>query len=132
MQAQEGHDSVSERGATQDYASGLSASRGSEDRWLSVYEVAAMTLQHPDSVRRWIAEGVLPAEDRGRLGVRVREQEVQRFLREHIHTEGRNPADHGLSSNVIDILAPAGDPSEQARAGAGWPFNHRLPAADSA
>lgn len=116
---------VSERGARQDYASGLSASRGPEDRWLSVYEVAAMTLQHPDTVRRWIAEGTLAAEDRGRLGYRVRESEVERFLRDHIRTDGRNPADHGLSSNVIDILALAGEPSEQAKAGAGWPFNRR-------
>jgi hypothetical protein len=120
---------VSDQGATQDYASGLSASRGPDDRWLSVYEVAAMTLQHPDSVRRWITDGAITGEDRGRLGLRVRESEAQRFLREHIHSEGRNPADHGLSSNVIDILAPAGEPSEQARAGAGWPFNRRMRAA---
>jgi hypothetical protein len=116
---------VSDRGATRDYASGLSASRGPEDRWLSVYEVAAMTLQHPDSVRRWIAEGVVQAEDRGRLGHRIRDSEVQRFLRDNIRTEGRNPADHGLSSNVVDILPPAGEPSERAKAGAGWPFNRR-------
>lgn len=116
---------MSERGATRDFASGLSASRGPEDRWLSVYEVGAMTLQHPDSVRRWIAAGTIAAEDRGRLGNRIRESEVERFLRDHIRDQGRNPADHGLNSNVVDILAPPGEPSEREKAGAGWPFNHR-------
>jgi excisionase family DNA binding protein len=90
-----------------------------------VYEVAAMTLQHPDTVRRWIATGAIQAEDRGRLGYRIRESEVERFLRDHIREQGRNPADHGLNSNVVEILAPPSEPAEWKKAGAGWPFNRR-------
>jgi excisionase family DNA binding protein len=116
---------VSERGSIRDYASGLRADRGPDDRWLSVYEAAAMTLQHPDTVRRWIAAGLLSGEDRGRLGYRIRESEVERFLRDAIKTEGRNPADKGLSSNLVNVMQAAAAPSERARAGAGWPFNHR-------
>ena len=116
---------MSERGAIRDYASGLRADRGPEDRWLSVYEVAAMTLQHPDTVRRWIADGLITGEDRGRLGYRVRESVVEDFLQHVIRREGRNPADKGLSSNLVDPLRPADVPNERQQAGAGWPFNHR-------
>ena len=116
---------MSERGAIRDYASGLEADRGPEDRWLSVYEVAAMTLQHPDTVRRWVAEGLVRGEDRGRLGYRIAESEVERFLRDNYRSEGRNAANHGLSSNVVDVVQPGAAPPERTKAGAGWPFNHR-------
>ena len=116
---------MSDRGSIRDFASGLRADRGPEDRWLSVYEVGAMTLQHPDTVRRWIADGMLTAHDRGRLGVRIRESEVERFVNDNFRTSGRNPADKGLSSNLVDVLQPADAPTERAKAGAGWPFNHR-------
>ena len=116
---------MSERGLIRDYASGLRADRGPDDRWLSVYEAAAMTLQHPDTVRRWIADGLISAENRDRLGYRIRESEVERFLRDVIKTEGRNPANKGLSSNLVEVLQPSAAPSERAQAGAGWPFNHR-------
>ena len=114
---------MSDQGATRDYASGLAAQPGRNDRWLSVYEVGAMTLQHPDSVRRWISEGRLPAEHSGRLGWRVRESDVERLLHETIRVEGRNVGDHALSSNVVPVRPDV--PSETARAGAGWPFNRR-------
>lgn len=116
---------MSERGGIRDFASGLRADRGPEDRWLSVYEVAAMTLQHPDTVRRWLAEGRITGEDRGRLGYRTRESEVERMLHDDFQVEGRHPADHALSSNLLDVIQPADAPNERTRAGAGWPFNHR-------
>lgn len=122
---------MSERGAVQDYASGLQADRGPEDRWLTVYEVAAMTLQHPDTVRRWIAQGLLKGEDRGPLGYRVRESEVERFLHDFIAVEGRNPADKALSSNLLDTTR-ANKPEEYEVAGAGWPFFGRRRGADGA
>ena len=116
---------MSERGAIRDYASGLRADRGPEDRWLSVYEVGAMTLQAPDTVRRWLAGGLMAGEDRGRLGYRIRESEVERFLRDNFIYAGRNAADKALSSNVVDHIQPADAPNEREKAGAGWPFNHR-------
>ena len=116
---------MSERGTIRDFASGLRASRGPEDRWLSIYEVAAMTLQHPGTVRRWIADGLVPAEDRGRLGYRIRESDVEAFVQNNFRTEGHNAANHALSSNVVDVLQPAAAPTERAKAGAGWPFNLR-------
>ncbi len=112
---------MSERGAVQDYASGLQADRSPEDRWLTVYEVAAMTLQHPDTVRRWVAEGLLKGEDRGPLGYRIRESEVERFLHDYVLVEGRSPADKALRSNLLDAV-PANAPDEYEVAGAGWPF----------
>lgn len=116
---------MSEQGAIRDYASGLRADRGPDDRWLSVYEVAAMTLQHPETVRRWLAAGLIAGEDRGRLGHRIRERDVERFVQSNFRVEGRNAADHALSSNVVDVLQPADAPNERQKAGAGWPFNHR-------
>jgi hypothetical protein len=113
---------VSERGSIQDYASGLRASRGPEDRWLSIYEVAAMTLQNPETVRRWVRDGLVRSENRGRLGVRIPESEVELFVQNAIRLEGRNPADHGLSSNLIDAIQTDA-PSERRAAGAGWPFH---------
>jgi hypothetical protein len=112
---------LSERGAVQDYASGLQADRGPEDRWLTIYEVAAMTLQYPDTVRRWIAQGLLNGEDRGPLGYRIRESEVERFLHDYVLVEGRNPADKALSSNLLDAVQ-ANESEEYEVAGAGWPF----------
>lgn len=111
---------MSERGAIQDYASGLRASRAPEDRWLTIYEAAAMTLQHPDTVRRWVAEGLVHYEDRGRRGVRIPESEVERLVHRHFVDEGRNPADKALSSELLprgrteSLAGPATD--------AGWPF----------
>jgi excisionase family DNA binding protein len=117
---------VSEQGEQRDYASGLRASRDGEERWLSVYEAAAMVLQHPDTVRRWITDGLIRAEDRGRLGLRIPEGEVQRYLTTNFQSDKRNPADHALSSNVINSIPTLNQPRERDIAGAGWPFNHRV------
>jgi excisionase family DNA binding protein len=117
---------VSEQGEQRDYASGLRAGRDGSERWLSVYEVAAMVLQHPDTVRRWIADGLIHAEDRGRLGLRIPEGEVQRYLAGNFMSDKRNPANHALSSNVVNAIATTNQPRERDIAGAGWPFNHRV------
>jgi excisionase family DNA binding protein len=117
---------VSDQGEQRDYASGLRAHRDGSERWLSVYEAAAMVLQHPDTVRRWIADGLIHAEHRGRLGLRIPEGEVQRYLATNFQTDKRNPANHALSSNVINSVATLNQPRERDIAGAGWPFNHRV------
>ena len=117
---------MSEQGEIRDYSSGLRASRSGDDRWLSVYEVAAMTLQHPDTVRRWIAAGLVRAEERGRLGWRIAEGEVERYMSENFVTDKRNPADHALSSNVINFVPVQNQPLERDLKGAGWPFNQRV------
>jgi hypothetical protein len=117
---------VSEQGEQRDYASGLGAGRDGSERWLSVYEAAAMVLQHPDTVRRWITDGLIHAEDRGRLGLRVPEGEVQRYLASNFMSDKRNPANHALSSNVVNAISTMNQPQERDIAGAGWPFNHRV------
>jgi len=117
---------VSEQGEQRDYASGMRATRSGEERWLSVYEAAAMVLQHPDTVRRWITDGLVSAEDRGRLGLRIPEHEVQRYLATNFQGDKRNPADHALSSNVINTVPVVNQPREREIAGAGWPFNKRV------
>lgn len=114
---------MSERGSIQDYASGLRASRGPDDRWLSIYEAAAMTLQHPDTVRRWVAEGLVRWEDRGRLGIRIPESEVERLVHRHFIDEGRNPADKGLSSVLLGGTRTGAPPVRAADVG--WPFLDR-------
>ncbi|MGD9895434.1 MAG: helix-turn-helix domain-containing protein, partial [Dehalococcoidia bacterium] len=101
---------MSEQGEQRDYASGLRAGRDGSERWLSVYEVAAMVLQHPDTVRRWIADGLIEAEDRGRLGLRIPEGEVQRYLAGNFISDKRNPANHALSSNVVNASATTNQP----------------------
>lgn len=117
---------VSEQGEQRDYASGLRTGEGEPERWLSVYEAAAMVLQHPDTVRRWIADGLVSAEDRGRLGLRIAEREVRRYLTSNFSADKRNPADHALSSNVINTTPVLNQPLEREIAGAGWPFNRRV------
>lgn len=117
---------MSDQGHVQDYASGLRAGRDTEERWLSVYEVAAMVLQHPDTVRRWIVDGLVRAEQRGRLGLRIPESEVERYLTTNFLTDKRNPANHALSSNLVNSVPTLNQPSEREIAGAGWPFNRRV------
>lgn len=117
---------MSEQGEQRDYASGLRGRQDGGERWLSVYEAAAMVLQHPDTVRRWIADGLIQSEDRGRLGMRIPESEVQRYLASNFKLDKRNPANHALSSNVVNAVATLNQPREREIAGAGWPFNHRV------
>jgi excisionase family DNA binding protein len=53
-----------------------------DDRLLTVTEVAAMLRANPETVRRWLREGVLAGFRPGgkRLGYRIRASEVERFL----------------------------------------------------
>jgi hypothetical protein len=98
-------------------------SPASED-WLTAYEVAGLLLARPDTVRGWIRDGVLEAEDRGRLGLRVRRDIAERFVTEHLRSEGFRSADHSFSSGVGERVLTATAIPEQAvdRQGAGWPF----------
>jgi excisionase family DNA binding protein len=102
---------------------GVGDPEGSGD-WLTVYEVAGRLLARPDSVRAWIRDGRLPADDRGRLGYRVARQAVDEFIKGHLRSEGFNAADHSFSSGVgEDVLSATAIPEQSVeRQGAGWPF----------
>lgn len=100
------------------------AARGQGDGWLTVYEVAGRLLARPDTVKAWIREGLLPTEDRGRLGYRIPERAVDEFIVHHLRAEGFRSADHSFSSGVGEQVLTATAVPEQAveRQGAGWPF----------
>jgi excisionase family DNA binding protein len=53
-----------------------------DDRLLTVPEVAEIVRANPETIRRWLREGVLAGFRPGgkRLGYRIRESEVRRFL----------------------------------------------------
>jgi hypothetical protein len=97
---------------------------GDGEAWLSIYEVAGRMLARPDTVKAWIRDGLLPAENRGRLGLRVPEAAVSAFLANHLRAEGFRSADHSFSSGVGETVLTATEIPEQAveRQGAGWPF----------
>jgi excisionase family DNA binding protein len=65
-----------------------------DDRLLTVNEVAEILRANPETVRRWLREGVLIGFRPGgkRLGYRVRESELRRFLDEGKAAAGPNPA----------------------------------------
>ena len=94
------------------------------EKWLSVYEVAGQFLARPDTVRNWVRDGMLPAEDRGRLGLRISKSAVDAFIARHFQSEGFRSADHSLSSSSAPEALSATEAPEQAlvRQGAGWPF----------
>lgn len=117
---------VPEQDAGRDDGAGTRAGQDSTERWLSVYEAAARVLQHSDTVRRWIADGLIEAEERGRLGWRIPQREVDRYLTTNFLGNKRNPANHALSSNVVNPLPTSNQPREREIAGAGWPFNRRV------
>jgi excisionase family DNA binding protein len=61
-----------------------------DDLLLTVPEVAATLRLHPDTVRRWLRAGQLPALNLGgRRGYRVRQSELDRFLAS-LSTPGSN------------------------------------------
>jgi hypothetical protein len=93
-------------------------------RWLSIYEVAGRMLARPDTVKAWLRAGLLPAEHRGRLGMRIPERAVNELVARHLRAEGFRSADHSLSSGVSEGVLTATEVPEQAveRQGAGWPF----------
>ena len=53
-----------------------------EDRWLTVEQVADRFQVVPETVRRWIRNGVLPALDMGgpKAGYRIRESAIEEFV----------------------------------------------------
>jgi len=61
-----------------------------EDELLTVAEVAARMKSHPETVRRWLKDGKITGVMPGgkRLGWRIRESELARFLGERDGAEG--------------------------------------------
>lgn len=98
--------------------------REAADGWLTVYEVAGQLLARPETVKTWVRDGLLAAEDRGRLGLRIPKREVEEFIVKHFQSEGFRSADHSFSSGVGEAVLSATEIPEQSieRQGAGWPF----------
>lgn len=94
------------------------------ERWLSVYEVASQLLARPETVQRWVREGLLHGEPRGRLGLRIPKSAVAEFMIKRFQSEGFHSADHSFSSGVTDSVLGANTIPEQSvrRQAAGWPF----------
>jgi len=67
-----------------------------DQRLLTVREVAERLRSSPETVRRWLRQGKLGGFRPGgtKLGYRVPESELQRFLRD-AQSEGRSPPDSG-------------------------------------
>ena len=65
-----------------------------EQRLLTVREVAERLRSSPETVRRWLRQGKLRGFRPGgtKLGYRVPESELQRFLR--VSGEGKTPPDN--------------------------------------
>jgi excisionase family DNA binding protein len=54
-----------------------------QENWLTVSEIAARLKMTEQTVRRWLRSGKLRGRNfSGRMGYRVREDELQRFLEE--------------------------------------------------
>ncbi|MGI8549265.1 MAG: helix-turn-helix domain-containing protein [Dehalococcoidia bacterium] len=96
------------------------------ERWLTVYEVAAQLLQRPETVQRWIREGMLQSQDRGRLGMRIPKSSVDSFMQQQFQSAGFRSANHSLSSGMTDdVLTATAIPEQDVqRQGAGWPFRN--------
>ena len=100
------------------------ANADSEQRWLTVYEVAGQLLARPETVKGWVRDGLLESENRGRFGIRIPARALENFIREHLRIEGFRSADHSFSSGTNTDVLTATEIPEQAvdRQGAGWPF----------
>ena len=98
--------------------------REAADGSLTVYEVAGQLLARPETVKGWIRDGLLKAEDRGRRGLRIPKGELESFIGKHLQFEGFRSADHSFSSGIGEAVLSATQVPEQAveRQGAGWPF----------
>ena len=67
-----------------------------EERWLTVDDVATALRVNPETIRRWIKAGRLPAYDLGRkAGYRLRPSEVEQFV------VGKR-AESGMDGSVTD------------------------------
>jgi excisionase family DNA binding protein len=52
-----------------------------DERWLTVAEIVDMLKVHENTVRRWLRSGKLPGRAfGGRMGYRVRESDLKKFL----------------------------------------------------
>jgi excisionase family DNA binding protein len=60
--------------------------RGAEI-WLTTQEAARYLRVHPETVRRWVREGALPAAKLGRRGgFRLKQEELDHFLQYRMRT----------------------------------------------
>lgn len=65
----------------------------SEDRWLTVAQIAELIGVHEQTVRRWLRSGVLPGRNLGgKAGYRVRAQDVDTFMLGQEGAEGKEEA----------------------------------------
>ena len=71
-----------------------------EQRLLTVREVAERIRSSPETVRRWLRQGKLRGFRPGgtKLGYRVPEAELDRFLAESGHSRGPRPGEDGSGS----------------------------------
>jgi excisionase family DNA binding protein len=71
-----------------------------EQRLLTVREVAERIRSSPETVRRWLRQGKLRGFRPGgtKLGYRVPEAELDRFLAESGHGRGPRPGEDGSGS----------------------------------
>ena len=62
----------------------LEGLRRSRQEWLTVHDIAQLLHVSEHTVRRWIREGRLTANFfGGRIGYRVKDSDLQEFLRQH-------------------------------------------------
>lgn len=59
-----------------------------DERWLTVAEICERLRVHEETVRRWLRSGQLPGRAfGGRTGYRVRESDLDAFLRQESETK---------------------------------------------
>jgi excisionase family DNA binding protein len=66
----------------------------SEDRWLTVPQVAEILQVNEETVRRWIRKGELPVLSLGsdRAGYRVSRRMLDDFIAERVRPQGKRAA----------------------------------------
>lgn len=65
-----------------------------EERWLTVEQVAELLQVNPETVRRWIRSGELPVLDLGgpKTGYRIKRSEVDAFIAQRHGPVGKDEA----------------------------------------
>ncbi len=64
-----------------------------DDRWLTVTEITERLQVHRETVRRWLRDGRLQGRNfGGKMGYRIRQSELDRFLNEEPEEQAKKPA----------------------------------------
>ncbi len=65
-----------------------------EERWLTVEQIAELLQVNPETVRRWIRSGELPVLDLGgpKTGYRIKRSEVDSFISQRYGPVGKDVA----------------------------------------